>query len=100
MPHRYCRDYKVTQKAFTENVLPIPTEDADEPHVTGPYIYEKYYKHNIPFRIKNAAAHLFENYADINHEYLIKHFDLTEPTPTNIASGRIVNLFESKSLQS
>eukprot|EP00493_Phyllostaurus_siculus_P003621 UN03636 len=59
----------------------------------GNTVYEKYYQHNIPFLIKNAAQNMFHNYANINTAYLLKHFNMTDKTQTNKASGRIVNLF-------
>jgi len=100
MPQPYCQDFEHTEKQFSMNVLPIPTEDANDPKVTGNYIYEKYYQHNIPFLIKNAAQNMFHNYANIHTEYLLKHFNMTDKTQTNKASGRIVNLFEqNKSLE-
>jgi len=100
MPQPYCHDFEHTEKQFSMNVLPIPTEDANDPKVTGQYIYEKYYQHNIPFLIKNAAQNMFHNYANINTAYLLKHFNMTDKTQTNKASGRIVNLFEqTKSLE-
>lgn len=98
IPWKYCHRYEHTEKKFTENVLPIPTEDANDPKVTADYIYNKYYKFNLPFLIKNAAQNLFDNYMEINTNFILNQFDLTDRTHLNEGSGRIVNLGGEKSI--